>query len=107
MKDLSLDFNQIDSLDYNFVEKRPKWYLRPLLFQILACENIVVRGITLKNSSCWVQSYELCNNLVINNIEVDSDTYWNNDGIDIMDCKNVEISNCDINAADFFSLLRK
>lgn len=91
---------QIDSLDYNFVEKRPKWYLRPLLFQILACENIVVRGITLKNSSCWVQSYELCNNLVINNIEVDSDTYWNNDGIDIMDCKNVEISNCDINAAD-------
>lgn len=91
---------QIDSLDYNFVEKRPKWYLRPVLFQILACRNIIVRGITLKNSSCWVQSYELCLNLVISNIKVDSDTYWNNDGIDIMDCKNVEISNCDINAAD-------
>jgi hypothetical protein len=90
----------IDSLDYNLVEKRPKWYLRPLLIQFLECNNIAIKDITLKNSSCWVQSYELCNNLVINNIEVDSDTYWNNDGIDIMDCKNVEISHCDINAAD-------
>lgn len=90
----------IDSVDYNFVEKRPKWYLRPVLLQILECNNIAIKDITLKNSSCWVQSYELCNNIIINSIKVDSDSYWNNDGIDIMDCKNVKISHCDINAAD-------
>jgi polygalacturonase len=42
----------------------------------------------------------LCNHLKIHNITVDSDTYWNNDGIDIVDCKNVQISDCDINASD-------
>ena len=58
----------IDSVDYNFVEKRPKWYLRPVLLQILECNNIAIIDITLKNSSCWVQSYELCNNIIINSI---------------------------------------
>lgn len=91
---------QIDSADYNFIEKRPKYYLRPLLIEFLECQNSVVQGITLLKSSCWVQTYELCNHLKIHDITVDSDTYWNNDGIDIVDCKNVQISDCDINASD-------
>ncbi len=91
---------EIDSTDYNFVEKRPKWYLRPLLIQLLDCNNITIRDITLMNSACWVQTYELCTNVRIEGIKVDSDAYWNNDGIDIVDCKNVVITHCDINAAD-------
>ena len=27
-------------------------------------------------------------------------SYWNNDGMDITDCKNVKVINCDVNAAD-------
>lgn len=90
----------IDSASYNFVEKRPKWFLRPLLIQFLDCTEIRVTDITLMNSACWVQTYEFCTNLRIEGIKVDSDAYWNNDGIDIVDCKNVVITNCDINAAD-------
>ena len=91
---------QIDSADYNFIEQRPKWTLRPLLLEFLESDKITIQDITLKNSSCWVQTYELCNNLLIKNITVDSDTYWNNDGIDIVDCKNVKITDCDINTSD-------
>ena len=29
-----------------------------------------------------------------------SDAYWNNDGLDLVDCENVKVINCDINASD-------
>jgi LPS export ABC transporter protein LptC len=59
-----------------------------------------VQGVTIKNSACWVQTYELCNNLVIDQVNVESRAFWNNDGMDITDCRNVRITNCDINSAD-------
>lgn len=90
----------IDSANYNFVEKRPKWYLRPQLIHFLNCKNIEVKDIVMRNSACWVQTYELCDNVLVDGVKVDSDAYWNNDGIDVVDSKNVRITNCDINAAD-------
>ena len=91
---------KIDSAHYNFVEMRPKYYLRPLLIEIVECNQVKVENITLKNASCWVQNYELCNNLTIKGIKVESDAYWNNDGIDVVDCRNVQISDCIINSSD-------
>ncbi|MBK6698351.1 MAG: right-handed parallel beta-helix repeat-containing protein [Saprospiraceae bacterium] len=57
-------------------------------------------GCADKNAACWVQTYEKCNNIIIDNIRVDSDAYWNNDGIDIVDCQQVRITNCKINSSD-------
>ena len=91
---------ELDSSDYNFVENRPKYYMRPQIIEFVNCRDIVVKDITIKNAACWVQTYDLCANLVIDNVTVDSDAYWNNDGIDIVDCRNVRITNCDINSAD-------
>jgi polygalacturonase len=91
---------EIDSAYYNAVEKRPKWNIRPQLVYSYKCNNISVSGVTLKNSACWVQTYEQCSHVKIQGIKVDSDTYWNNDGIDIVDSKNVRITHCAINAAD-------
>ncbi|MFT6004049.1 MAG: polygalacturonase [Bacteroidia bacterium] len=90
----------IDSIRYNLVEKRPMWYTRPQIIYFVGCENIRVTGVTLQNSACWVQTYEQCNRLIIDKIKVRSDAYWNNDGLDIVDSKNVRITNCNINAAD-------
>jgi len=92
--------HKIDSIHYNFIEKRPKYYLRPQIIEIVNCENIKVTGVTIRNAACWVQTYDLCKNLLIDRIRVESDTYWNNDGIDIVDCKNVRITNSTINSAD-------
>jgi hypothetical protein len=64
------------------------------------CTGVTVSGVTIKNSSDWVQDYRECNNVNIDHITVQSTAYWNNDGLDITDSKNVRITNCFINASD-------
>lgn len=91
---------EIDSAQYELANKRPIAPLRPQLIEFVECKNIRVTGIELHNASSWVQSYDLCENLVIDGIRVKSDTYWNNDGIDVTDSKHVRITNCYINASD-------
>ncbi len=91
---------QIDSIDYNFIEMRPQHYIRPQLIEFVNCKSIIVRNVTLKNAACWVQTHDLCENIIIDSVRTESDAYWNNDGIDISDCRNVRITNCFVNAAD-------
>jgi hypothetical protein len=78
--------------------KRPDG--RTMIVTINNCTNIHISGVTMKNASGWVQNYTECNNLTINRIIVQSTAYWNNDGLDVTDCKNVKITNCFINSAD-------
>ena len=91
---------QLDSSDYNLNEMRPKYYLRPQLIEFVDCKGIEVRNVTLKNAACWVQTHHNCEDIVIDSVTTISDAYWNNDGIDIQDCRNVRITNCFVNAAD-------
>ena len=86
--------------NYNTRSNRPSETVRPKIINFSECSNITIHGVTIKNSACWVQSYELCNNLVIDGITVHSRAFWNNDGMDITDCRNVRITNCDVNSAD-------
>jgi len=80
--------------------KRPTESCRPHLIRFINCSDVKINDVTIKNSSCWVQIYDRCKNLEIHNIKVESTSYWNNDGIDISDCKNVRITDCNINSAD-------
>jgi polygalacturonase len=57
-------------------------------------------GVTMRNAAAWVQTYDQCNNLRIDSIQVDSRAFWNNDGIDFVDCDSVAIINSYIDAAD-------
>ncbi|MEM6262584.1 MAG: glycosyl hydrolase family 28 protein [Bacteroidota bacterium] len=91
---------KLDSLHYNSVEMRPKYYLRPQLIEFVDCNYIQVRNVTLKNAACWVQTHHQCSNIVIDSVRTISDAYWNNDGIDIQDCRNVRITHCFVNSAD-------
>lgn len=91
---------QIESRHYHFTEKRVWHEFRPQIIEFFRCSKIRLTDVTLKNASSWVQSFEQCNHIVIDRMTVDSDAYWNNDGIDIVDCQNVSITNCDINASD-------
>ena len=79
---------------------RPAEAARPMLISFLSCENIQVKNVTLKNSASWVQTYERCKRVILDSIHVDSKAYWNNDGIDIVDCDSVELKNSYIDAAD-------
>jgi polygalacturonase len=79
---------------------RPYEGNRPMLLNFRNCTNILIKGVTLRNAASWVQTYDQCTNLEIDNIHVDSKAYWNNDGIDIVDCDGVKITNSFIDSAD-------
>lgn len=91
----------------------PSFSLRPRIIHLRGCENIVVRDVTLYNSGSWVQSYQSCKNLLIDGVTVDSRPNKhiekprfadapsrNNDGLDLIDCEQVRIANCNINSGD-------
>lgn len=88
------------SRSYNERRKRPNEGGRPNLIFFNQSKNIQIKGVTLKNGAEWVTKIELCDSVEIDQIKLESDVYWNNDGIDLVDSKNVRITNSDINAAD-------
>jgi hypothetical protein len=73
---------------------------RPLLLRFSECRKVRVKGITLKDSAMWVQNYLACDDVLIDGITVSSRVNVNNDGIDIDDCHNVRIANCNIWCGD-------
>lgn len=87
-------------LDGPYTNNRVHERHRPQLIDFEQCANIKITGITLKNASCWVQRYGRCEALLIRDIRVVSRAFWNNDGIDLVDCRNTRVENCDIDTAD-------
>ncbi len=79
---------------------RPEEENRPKIIDFNNCDKVTIRGITLRNALCWVQRYNQCVNLVVDSIEVESNIFWNNDGIDLVDCKNATITNSFFNCDD-------
>jgi len=79
---------------------RPNETNRPQNITFRECTNVTVSGITLRDPASWNQTYDQCKNLLVENEFVDSKSYWNNDGIDVVDCDGVIVRNCVIDAAD-------
>ena len=86
--------------NYNLRRMRPEGTARPTLFFLSECENITVTGLHLRNSACWGLVFDLCSDLVIDQVEMLNRAYWNNDGFDITDCRRVKVTRCNVNAAD-------
>ena len=85
-----------DPLKYD----RPNESNRPENIHFRECENVTISRITLRNPGSWNQQYDQCRHVVIEDQTVDSKSYWNNDGVDIVDCSDVVIRNCTMDAAD-------
>lgn len=74
-------------------------YLRPSFIQPYQCKNILIEGITLKNSPMWIIHPVLSENITIQNLRIES-LGPNNDGCDPECCKNVLIKNCFFDTGD-------
>jgi polygalacturonase len=81
-------------------QKRPTESNRPGLIDFSRCDSVRIAGVELKDAACWVQTYRECTHLTLENMRVESTAYWNNDGIDVVDCGEVNITGCRVNAAD-------
>jgi len=83
-----------------FRSDRPEAETRAMIMNFRNCKNVLIRGVTIRNAASWVQTYDQCTNLRLDSIYVDSKAFWNNDGIDIVDCDSVAVTNSYIDAAD-------
>jgi polygalacturonase len=74
-------------------------YLRPNFIQPYNCRNVLIEGITIRNSPMWVIHPVLCNNVTVRNVKIDSHGP-NNDGCDPESCSNVLIEGCTFDTGD-------
>jgi polygalacturonase len=81
-------------------QKRPNESNRPGIIHFIHCTDVRVDSVLIKDAACWVQTYTECERLALTNLRVESTAYWNNDGIDVVDCKDVRITGCVVNADD-------
>lgn len=75
------------------------FYLRPNFIQFYKSKNILVEGITIKDSPMWFINPVLCSNLTFKDLMIEG-MGPNNDGIDPESCENVLIDNCNFNNGD-------
>ena len=64
---------------------------RPHLIRFIQSQDITVRGITLRNSGCWMQHYLACDRVRIEDIQVYNHNNYNNDALDIDGCHDVVV----------------
>lgn len=74
-------------------------FLRPNFFQPYKCKNILLEGVTLKNSPMWFIHPVLSSNISIIGVTVEG-LGPNNDGCDPESCTDVLIKNCSFNTGD-------
>lgn len=81
--------------------KNPKNEHRPRAIQPILCDNVLIDGITIRNSAMWTVHPICCNNVTINQITIKNPSNSpNTDGINPESCSNVHISNCTIDVGD-------
>ncbi|KAA6341455.1 Exo-poly-alpha-D-galacturonosidase [termite gut metagenome] len=73
---------------------------RPSSIYLRECTKVNIEDVCLRNSASWVQTYDQCKYLTINNIKVESTNYWNNDALDIVDCEEVIVTNSYFDGSD-------
>lgn len=85
---------------YNTRRQRPSELVRPKLFFFHGCQDVRVDSLHLRSSANWGLSFDLCEQITLQHLNIENRAYWNNDGIDLTDCRHVLVANCTINAAD-------
>jgi polygalacturonase len=74
-------------------------YLRPSLVQFNGCRNVLVEGVTLRESPMWMLHPLYCDNVTIRSVTFIS-TGPNGDGIDVDSSRDVRISDCFFSTGD-------
>jgi polygalacturonase len=78
-----------------------KLFFRPVLLNFVECQNIWLDGVTFQNSPAWNLHPLLCENVIVNNVNVRNAWYsQNGDGIDIESCRNILLYNSRFDVGD-------
>ncbi len=76
-------------------------FLRPPFIQPNECTNVLVEGVTIRNSPFWNVTPVFCENVNVRGVTIISpSTSPNTDGINPDSCRNIRISDCYISVGD-------
>ncbi len=73
---------------------------RPYGIYFRNSKNIVIKDLHLRNSAFWMLRFYLCTDIRVQGIDLFNHANTNNDGIDIVDCHRVVVSDCVIDSSD-------
>ncbi|MBQ1955366.1 MAG: hypothetical protein II350_06460 [Clostridia bacterium] len=68
--------------------------------QIEFCDNVIIDGITIRDSLVYNIRPVGCRNFTVKNVKIIGNWRYNSDGIDMHNCEDVLISNCFIRTYD-------
>jgi polygalacturonase len=74
-------------------------YLRPQFIQPYRCQNVLIEGVTIRNSPMWEIHPVLCRNVTVSEVKISSHGP-NNDGCDPESCTDVLIRNTSFDTGD-------
>jgi polygalacturonase len=74
-------------------------YLRPQFIQPYRCNNVLIEGVTIRNSPMWEVHPVLCRNVTVRQLTIISHGP-NNDGCDPESCQDVLIKDCHFDTGD-------
>jgi polygalacturonase len=73
---------------------------RPLILRVINCRDVLVEGITMRNSGFWNQHYLACERVRFHGVRVFNHATYNADGIDIDGCRDFIVSDSVIDSDD-------
>lgn len=93
-----LNKDVITEMNYNLLNLG---FLRPPFIQPYECTNVLVEGVTIRNSPFWNVTPVYCEGVNVRGVTIISpDTSPNTDGINPDSCRNIRISDCYISVGD-------
>ncbi len=72
----------------------------PYHTHLQGCQNIEIDGVIIKDSPFWTLVMTRCSDIRIRNLKIIGNWRYNSDGIDLVNCRDVHISDCFIRAFD-------
>ena len=83
------------------VYDKAEYGVRPRMLQFVECENVLIEGVTFKNSPSWTVHPAWCKNITVRNVTVDNPLGSpNTDGINLESCRRGLIENCEVSVGD-------
>lgn len=73
---------------------------RPPLFVFERCTEVTIKDITFRQSLMWTAIFQHCDHVWVDGVKIVENYFYNADGIDIIDCEDFLVENCDINTDD-------
>jgi polygalacturonase len=74
------------------------------LIRFINCRKALVEGVTIQNSPTWTMQFHRCQDVNVRGVNINSDAsdrrIGNDDGMDLRDCENIRVSDCNIHTGD-------